>query len=293
MPTFTNNTDYAIWQHPSTGALVADASFTTAPTGASGGKIVGGFHYVPSGRPTGYNNASPTTSAEILEYSIWDLTYRPDCPDPRGMVCIDGRFWVDIYLTGELAYASDDFSNTYNYSSMISVSIADGGDPPLKARGYGGDGITAYTTVNNNGPASWFNFSEIASSFGKRLLEGDEFQLLAYGVNELSGRGSDPVTTKWERCSVWGVAQAAGCMDVIGGHRTMSGTGSFTTVSANETGGRGTQWSRGSAGLTIFAMGGYWGNGSSGSRRLAMDRDPQKSANFMGCRLAAGHRQLG
>jgi hypothetical protein len=91
---FTNNTDYAIWQNPTTGALVADASFVTAPAGATGGSVVGGFHYIPSGRPTAFNNGSPTAAAEILEYSIWDLTWRPECPDPRGMTCVDGRFLV-------------------------------------------------------------------------------------------------------------------------------------------------------------------------------------------------------
>ena len=100
MPSHTNNTDYAIWQNPTTGALVSNASFTTAPAGATGGSIVGGYHYIPSGRPTAFNNGSPTAAAEILEFSIWDLTWRPECPDPRGMACIDGRFWCDLYLCG-------------------------------------------------------------------------------------------------------------------------------------------------------------------------------------------------
>jgi len=103
---FSNNTDYAIWQHPTTGTLIADASFLTAPAGASGGAIVGGFHFIPTGRPTGFNNGSPTATAEILEFSIWDRTYRPSCPDPRGMACINDAFWIDLYLAGSTSYAS-------------------------------------------------------------------------------------------------------------------------------------------------------------------------------------------
>jgi len=80
MPTHSDNTDYAIWQHPTDGSLVADASFTSAPAGATGGSVVGGYHYIPSGRPTAVNNGSPTAAAEILEYSIWDLTWRPIMP---------------------------------------------------------------------------------------------------------------------------------------------------------------------------------------------------------------------
>jgi hypothetical protein len=120
---FSNNVDYAIWQHPTTGALVADASFTSAPAGATGGSIVGGFHHIPSGRPTAVNNGSPTAAAEILEYSIWDLTWRPACPDPRGMACVDERFWCDLYFCGSTSYAGSDF--TAVPSSKIGLTIAD------------------------------------------------------------------------------------------------------------------------------------------------------------------------
>jgi hypothetical protein len=129
MGTHTNNTDMAIWQHPTTGALVSDSSYTTAPAGATGGSIVGGYHYIPSGRPTAFNNGSPTSTAEILEFSIWDLTWRPVCPDPRGMTCVDGRFWCDLYLCGSTSYATTAF--TAVPSSKIGLTIADNSSPAL------------------------------------------------------------------------------------------------------------------------------------------------------------------
>jgi len=203
---FSNNVDYAIWQHPTTGALVADASFTSAPAGATGGSIVGGFHHIPSGRPTAVNGGSPTAAAEILEYSIWDLTWRPTCPDPRGMTCVDGRFWCDLYLCGSTSYAGSDF--TAVPSSKIGLTIADENNPPLIPAIYGGDGTTAYSLVDSKEPGSWYDFAEVASSFGKRLISWLEFQHAAFGGPENGSRGSDPGTVIWERASLWGLRRS-------------------------------------------------------------------------------------
>ena len=190
MPSHTNNTDYAIWQNPTTGALVSNASFTTAPAGATGGSIVGGYHYIPSGRPTAVNNGSPTAAAEILEFSIWDLTWRPECPDPRGMACIDGRFWCDLYLCGSTSYAGTAFSAVP--SSKIGLTIADNSSPALIPGFYGGNGSTAYSLVSGNNPGSWYNFAEVAHSFGKRFMWSWEFQAAAFGAPEAGSRGTDP-----------------------------------------------------------------------------------------------------
>ena len=206
----TDNTDMAIWQHPTTGALVSDASFTTAPAGATGGSIVGGYHYIPSGRPTAVNNGSPTAAAEILEFSIWDLTWRPECPDPRGMACIDGRFWCDLYFCGSTSYAGTDFSAVP--SSKIGLTIADENDPPLIPAFYGGNGVTAYANDSTLEKGCWYDFCEVASSFGNRLLTMSEFQVAAFGAPEAGSRGTDPGTVIWERASKWGLAQATGTL---------------------------------------------------------------------------------
>jgi hypothetical protein len=236
MGTHTNNTDMAIWQHPTTGALVSDSSFITAPAGAIGGSIVGGYHYIPSGRPTAFNGGSATATAEILEYSIWDLTWRPVCPDPRGMANIDGRFWCDLYLCGATSYAGTTFSAVP--SSRIGLTIADANTPPLIPSFYGGNGYSVYSLTGGNNPGSWYNFAEVAHSFGKRFMWSWEFQAAAFGAPEENSRGSDAGTVQWERVSKWGLAQATGVMYVWGIERV----GIFTSGFNRNTGGRGIEY---------------------------------------------------
>ena len=281
MPSHTNNTDYAIWQHPTTGALVGDASFVTAPAGAPSGSIVGGYHYIPSGRPTAFDNGSPTAAAEILEYSIWDLTWRPECPDPRGMANIDGRLWADLYLVGATSYAGTTFSAVP--SSKIGLTIADNSSPALIPSFYGGNGSTAYSLLSGNNPGSWYNFAEVAHSFGKRLPWSWEFQALAYGAPEASSRGSDPGVTTWERISKWGCAQSTGVMEQWGAERV----GIYTSGSNTNTGGRGTEYADAPRAVIL---GGAWSYGAnSGSRYAYWGFVPSVGGNGVGARFVAGH----
>lgn len=295
MPSHSNNTDYAIWQHPTTGALVGSSSFTTAPTGAESGSIVGGYHYIPSGRPTAVNNGSATGSAEILEYSIWDLTWRPECPDPRGMSCIDGRFWIDMYLCGKTSYAGTDFSAVP--SSKIGLTIADYDDPPLVPAFYGGNGSTAYADVSTDlYRACWYDFCEVASSFGKRLPSMAEFQNAAFGAPEGGSKGSDPGTVTWERASKWGLAQATGVMWHWGADLMFRDVNSQTfDWRTSKTRSRGDVYQQGSAdSLTAVFLGGDWGVGSySGSRASSWNVPPWNSGYSVGARFAAGHLVLG
>jgi len=285
MGTHTNNTDMAIWQHPTSGALVSDASFTTAPAGATGGSIVAGYHYIPSGRPTAVNSGSPTASAEILEYSIWDLTWRPECPDPRGMANIDGRFWCDLYLCGSTSFAGTTFSAVQ--SSKIGLTIADNSSPPLIPSFYGGNGSTAYSLTGGNNPGSWYNFFEVAHSFGKRLMFSWEFQAAAFGAPEAGSRGSDPGTVQWERQSKWGLAQATGTLFSWGIERV----GIYTSGSNANTGGRGTEFA--DAPRAVF-LGGAWNFGAgSGSRYADWSNVPSNGDNTISARFAAGHLVLG
>jgi len=278
---FTNNIDYAIWQHPTTGALVADASFTSAPAGATGGSIVGGFHYIPSGRPTAVNSGSPTATAEILEYSIWDLTWRPTCPDPRGMTCVDGRFWCDLYLCGSTSYAGSDF--TAVPSSKIGLTIADENNPPLIPAIYGGDGTTTYSLVDSKEAGSWYDFAEVASSFGKRLISWLEFQHAAFGGPENGSRGSDPGTVIWERASLWGLAQSTGTLWSWGSDVQGNTGGGWTSA----TGDRGDVYQ---SGYSAVFLGGTWRDGSgSGSRAASWSYAPSIAGLSFSARFAAGH----
>ena len=282
MPSHTNNTDYAIWQNPTTGALVGDASFTTAPAGATGGSIVGGYHYIPSGRPTAVNNGSPTGAAEILEFSLWDLTWRPACPDPRGMACIEGGFWMDLYLCGATSYAGSTFSAVP--SSRIGLTIADGSSPPLVPAQYGGNGSTAYAT------GKWFTFTEVAASFGKRLPRWQEFSAAAFGAPEASSRGSDPGTVQWERVSKFGLAQATGVLWQWGQETCSAGAPSGWT-SGTETDSRGQVYG---PETRAVRLGGNWGDAAnSGSRCARWSSAPWDSYDNFGARFAAGHLVLG
>jgi hypothetical protein len=282
MPSHSNNTDYAIWQHPSTGALVADASFTTAPAGATGGSVVGGYHYIPSGRPTAVNNGSPTGAAEILEFSLWDLTYRPSCPDPRGMACINDAFWIDLYLAGATSYAGSTFSAVP--SSKIGLTIADGSSAPLVPAQYGGNGSTTY------GSFTWYEASEMAASFGKRLPSYGEFSAAAFGAPEATSRGTDPGTVIWERASKFGLAQATGVIWQWGSDYALAGSPAAWTT--NPTEGRGDVYDSGFS--RAVSRGGNWLNTSlSGSRAALWLNTPWASNDGIGARFAAGHLVLG
>lgn len=282
MPALSNNTDYAIWQHPDTGALVADSSFVTAPGATPGGTIVGGFHYIPAGRPTGFNNASPTGAAEILEYSIWDLSWRPNCPDPRGMTCILGGYWMDMYICGTTAYAGTTFSVVP--SSRFGVTIADGTTPPLIPTQFGGNGATAYTD------GKWYTFTEVATSFGKSLPSYGRYSEAAFGVLEATSVGADPGTVTWTQVSKFGLAQAAGSMSLWGSDTatTLQPT-AFTA--GTETNGRGQVYG---AETRAVRLAGSWGAGSnSGSRFALWDTTPWFSSNSGGARFSAEHLVIG
>ena len=294
MPGHTNNTDYAIWQNPSNGDLVGDASFTTAPAGATGGSIVGGYHYIPSGRPTAVNNGSPTAAAEILEYSIWDLTWRPTCPDPRGMSCIDGRYWIDLYLCGKTSYAGTDFSAVP--SSKIGLTIADRNDPPLIPAFYGGNGSTAYADDGTLLAACWYDFTEVANSFGKRLATMPEFQNAAFGAPEGSSRGTDPGTVIWERASKWGLAQATGTLWSWGADLNFRDVNSQTfAFRTGVTRSRGNVFQQGdNNSLVAVILGGGWSDfANSGSRSSTWVGQPWVAFNNGSARFAAGHLVLG
>ncbi|MCE2839332.1 MAG: hypothetical protein LW834_20675, partial [Cyanobium sp. 49614_E6] len=130
------------------------------------------------------------------------------CPDPRGMACIMDGFWIDLYLCGATSYAGNTFSVVP--SSRIGLSIAGAGDPPLIPAQYGGNGVKAYPA------GSWYNFTEVARSFGKRLPTYDEFSTAAFGAPEQTSGSIDPYKIQWERVSKFGLCQATGVTEQFG-----------------------------------------------------------------------------
>jgi len=264
MPTLTAGTDYAIWAK------------------TDGSLEVGGFHYAPGGNAAAQDGGN--TTAQINEYSFWDVAWRPACSDPRGMTLVADAFWADIYLCGVDAIT--------NGSSAYNVTIADGDSPPKVPAMFGGNGTTTY------GSLTWFEAMELALAFGKRCFTQQEFMAAAYGTTEATASGGSNVPTTgvdstgatrgWEEfTSKWGMIQSTGCMYVWGRDRG----GPYGAASWDaDTEGRGSEYSAPHAGR----FGGYWDNASlAGSRTSSWRREASFSENFIGARFVCDHLKLG
>ena len=269
MPTLSAGTDYAIWAKTD-GTLEATSNHTSPPT--ANARKVGGFHYAAGGNATGTSGGN--TTAQINEYSFWDLKFRPSCNDPRGMTLVAGGFWVDIYL------ANTDCDT--NGTSKYNVTMADGSSPPKVPTLFGGNGSTTY------GSLTWFESCELASAYGKRLLTQREFMAMAYGTTEASSIGSDQGSTILNAAytSKWGVMQSTGVLWVWGDDRA----GPFAGASWNaNTEGRGSEYNAPNA----VILGGAWPDGSNaGSRCSVWHNAASNSTNGIGVRCACDHLLL-
>ena len=257
LPALTAGSDYAVYATED-GRLIADLNWS-APSGEPVGttRKLGGFHVALTG--------------EIMPYSLWDLNYRPSCPDPRGMVCINGMFWSDIYLLG--------VNHHVDGTSRASVTIADGASPPKVPTIYGGNGSAAYANL------TWFVAQDVLQSHGKRCPSWAEFSMLAFGVTEGTSVGPDPVTTKYDgpRRSRWGVEQATGNMWVWGADVQGNAGGGWAAI----TDGRGSVYN---SGVTAVLLGADWVNaGNSGSRSASWDSSPSNSYGSLSARGLSDH----
>ena len=262
-------TDYAIWAKTD-GTLEATSNHTSPPT--ANARKIGGFHYAPGGNAAAQSGGN--TTAQINEYSFWDLKFRPACSDPRGMTLVAGGFWCDIYLTG--VDAITDGTSKYN------VTHADGASPPKVPALFGGNGSTTY------GSLTWFEASELARAFGKRPLFQSEFMAAAYGTTEASSVGTDQGSSVLNAAytSKWGVIQASGVLWVWGQERG----GAYSTTGWNDnTEGRGSEYNAPNAAV----FGGYWVVGAdSGSRASDWGGAASRSNGNIGLRCAADHLLL-
>lgn len=269
MPTLTAGNDYAIYVCTD-GSLRADSSFS-APSGytTSNSRKIGGFHYAPGGNATGTTGGN--TTAQINEYSLWDVKFRPACNDPRGMALVADGFWSDIYLVG--------VDWLTNGTSKYNVTIADGSSPPKIPTKFGGNGSSAY------GSMTWWETAEVIAAAGKRLPTYQEFAALAYGTTEGASIGADQGSTVWNAAYVskWGCNQVAGVMwqwgDEAGGAYSSAGW-------TSNTGGRGQTYNAPNAVL----FGGVWNNGAScGSRCSTWGNAFSSSDNGRGGRAVCDH----
>ncbi|MFJ0626624.1 hypothetical protein WLX13_19460 [Bordetella bronchiseptica] len=278
MPALTAGTDYAIYVCDD-GTVRADSNFS-APTGytSTTARKVGGFHYAPGSNAAA--QAGGNTTAQINEYSLWDIKFRPAALDPRGMTLVAGAFWADIYLLG--------VNHLTDGTSKYNVTIADGSAPPKKSTKFGGDGSAAYSD------GAWYNFAEVMTHHGKRLPNYNEFQALAFGTTEATSSGGTDVpttgvngtgaTSAWNIfTSKWGVVQASGCLWTWGNE--FGGVNGASEYTAN-TGGRGSVYAQPAAAL----VGGAWNfTSNSGSRAAAWYYGPSFSSAYIGARGVCDH----
>jgi hypothetical protein len=172
----------------------------TRPIGVPEGEtLLGGFHYAPGGNAPARSGGDDVPA--INPFSLWDVGFRPACPDPRGMTLVEapsGRFWCDIYLTG--------VNHLADGTSKFGATIADGDDPPRDAKGK---------------KAKRFDYATaqaVMAAHGKGLLSIEEFFAAAFGVTERTAAVRDPKTTGLDmaRTSRFGLMQAAGNLWVWG-----------------------------------------------------------------------------
>lgn len=109
-------------------------------------------------------------AGDILPQSVWAFNFRPDCPDPTGMVYIsETNTWIDIYpASGSMSNPKSVFS--YNPSAF--------GQDVIRRRTSG-----HYQTVYVDLHASYSGFMTGFAAVGKRLPYSDEFYFAALGSN--------------------------------------------------------------------------------------------------------------
>ena len=216
------------------GGLVTIELATRAPDDPA---ILGGFHYAPGGNAPA--RAGGDDIPAINPCSLWDINFRPACPDPRGMAFIATAprpFWCDIYLTG--------VDHLDNGTSAFGVVIADDRDPPRNSGGRF-KALDHATAI------------DVMTAHGKALLAHEEFIAAAYGVTERTSAERDPKTTGLDapRTSRFGLMQATGNL-WIWGH-----DGDPDLPRASLLGG---SWINGASVGSRFAVLGFWTDFSSG-----------------------------
>ncbi len=219
----------------------------------------------------------------INQYSIWDLKFKPKCPDPRGMVLVDNKFWVDIWMTGT--------NYLTNGTSRKGQRIADGeggASLPLISTKMGGNGTSAY------GNCDWFTSGEVLSHWGKKLLSYADFCVAAFnGTTENGSYGTDnqytcrPNGAQW--LSKWGMEQSYGVMWIWGADLNFYHGADVTYGWRNVTGGRGYIYTT-SDGMVAGLYGGLWIEGSlAGSRNSLWHFYVWASSYLLGLRGRCEH----
>jgi hypothetical protein len=267
-------TDYAVYACIN-GMVVFSANFTT-PAGWTAAQVtqIGGFHYAPGGPAAA--QAGGDSTPQIFPPSIWDLKFRPACPDPRAKAFCLGVGWVCLYLLNTTPHLLG--------ASALGALIADGASLPIIPAERGGNGSAAYPDFSR------FVAEELLGVHGLELLTPAQRSLAAYGVTEGTQAGADPVNTGLDapRTSKF-MFQAAGNM-----WEWLAGD----TVDALTTGyaWQATPQARGQVYHTALRApfgGGSWSNGANcGSRCSYWNISPWNSFNYIGARGRCDHLRL-
>jgi len=167
---FVPGTEYAIVLR--TGELISERGPVI--------EALGGFHMRLDGR--------------IAKNSIWDLNFRPKCPDPRGMGLVNGLFWMDGYFLNSEPHLHG--------TSAAGKKIADGSNPAW---------LTPTRRVNR---MNFWDAKEVLALYGKQLPSVAELHLAAQGVVDGKNCGNDPEKTGHVEGlrSDWDIEQVTGCM---------------------------------------------------------------------------------
>lgn len=292
MPALVAGTDYAIYACTD-GSIRADSNWS-APAGysAANARKIGGFHYglvspgetvagglfATSGAGMIWTQPDVDLIAGINAWSIWDLHYRPACPDPRGMARSIGGAWFDIYFCNTNVDA--------NGSSRYNTPVASGTVLPKIPAAFGGNGVAAYPNM------TWWVANELAHAVGKRLPWEHEFVDAAFGVIEGVALGgvaeTIPATTREPRfTSKYGIEQATGHIYTWGMDSGQAGeTYSWQAV----TGGRGSSYTTPHRRVLLGGARTY--GSSAGSRCSNWGSAPSVSGWSIGLRAACDHLQL-
>jgi hypothetical protein len=250
-------------------------------------RLIGGFHYgltaeaeVLTGNKT---EADMVQIRGINAYSIWDLKFRASASN-KGMVLILGK-WFDIYLCN-----SEHITNGTSKAGAIIAggALTQGRLYPKIPLSFGGNGTLTY------GALKWFHACEIGRSHSKQNISYQEFQTIAYGVQEQvdassQDGGAANIQHFANLTSKWGIEQATGTQFIWGSDLIGDTGGTFTQQSVTE--GRGTIYSIGNSPNAVL-LGGYRDDGvNAGSRYSIWHHFVWSSDWAIGCRFACDHLQ--
>jgi hypothetical protein len=242
--------DFYVYACDNSGILdIVLSALSTYPadyTAATSRKI-GGFHCLCAnvGSISGHD-LTGYAAGDILPLSVWDLLHRANSEN-EGMVWDErARIWVDIYLSNST------YESKYNNAVKHSTN--------------------------------WMDFVDGLGALNKRLLEDDEFSIIAAGSNEeteISTEARDPTGGNSDHDGVDSprrMISDIGCEDCCGlvwqWLRTQSYRGSLDGAAfddeytyKDETDGKGQLYTQGDYGDVKLLAGGNWNDAAScGSR---------------------------